>query len=404
MSIFGLQAPLIGADDTWGLLAICLVCVALTIYLENKYPLAQKITGSVIALLLALALSNLGMIPQESGVWDMVWGYIVPLAIPLLLWSCDIRKIGRESGRLLIIFLIGSIGTSLGAILAYVLFGKWIPESAGLAGIFTGTYIGGTVNFVALAAAFETSKKMISASIIADNLLMVLYFFILIMIPSISYFKKHFSHPYMDEVEKKGMGVHTENHFERVEVSLKDIAMAMAISVAIVCLSTYAANFFSGLVKDEYGAGVLIKNLLGNKYLWITTVSIGLATFGKGFCSQVRGTGEIGTFFIYIFFFVIGVPASIHMIIFNFPLLLAFAACIVAVNMLFSFVFGKILHFSLEEIILASNANIGGPTTAAAMAVSKGWTGLVGPIMLIGMFGYVVGTYFGLLIGFVLGA
>lgn len=58
----------------------------------------------------------------------------------------------------------------------------------------------------------------------------------------------------------------------------------------------------------------------------------------------------------------------------------------------------------MEEIILASNANIGGPTTAAAMAISKGWVKLVGPIMLIGTLGYIIGTYAGTFIGKMLGA
>ena len=73
------------------------------------------------------------------------------------------------------------------------------------------------------------------------------------------------------------------------------------------------------------------------------------------------------------------------------------------VNMIFSLVAGKLLKFNLEDIILASNANIGGPTTAAAMAVSKGWTKLVGPIVLVGTLGYVLGTYFGLIVGSILG-
>ena len=99
----------------------------------------------------------------------------------------------------------------------------------------------------------------------------------------------------------------------------------------------------------------------------------------------------------------IGVPASVVLIIKNSPLLLLFAAIVVIVNMLFSLIAGKLLKFDLEEIILASNANIGGPTTAAAMAVSKGWTELVGPIMLVGTLGYILGTYFGLLVGGILG-
>ena len=105
-----------------------------------------------------------------------------------------------------------------------------------------------------------------------------------------------------------------------------------------------------------------------------------------------------------MFFFVIGCPASIGALITDAPLLLVLTGVMVIVNMAFCFGFGKLFKFNLEEIILASNANIGGPTTAAAMAISQGWSALVGPVMLVGTFGYVIGTYLGILVGGLLGA
>ena len=87
------------------------------------------------------------------------------------------------------------------------------------------------------------------------------------------------------------------------------------------------------------------------------------------------------------------------LIIQNAPLILVFAAIIVFINMLISFGFGRLFKFNLEEIILASNANIGGPTTAAAMAISRGWTKLVGPILIIGTLGYIIGNYIGTSLG-----
>ncbi len=98
----------------------------------------------------------------------------------------------------------------------------------------------------------------------------------------------------------------------------------------------------------------------------------------------------------------IGAPASIAKLLTESPLLLVYALIVVAFNMIFSFVLGKLFHFNLEEIILASNANIGGPTTATAMAISQGWSQLVGPIMLVGTLGYVLGNYYGILAGFFL--
>ncbi len=125
-----------------------------------------------------------------------------------------------------------------------------------------------------------------------------------------------------------------------------------------------------------------------------------LVTLIPKYFERINGAQEIGTFLIYIFFVVIGVPASIPLIIQNAPLILLFAAIIVFINMLVSFSLGKLFKFDLEEIILSSNANIGGPTTAAAMAISRGWTKLVGPILIVGTLGYIIGNYIGTALGF----
>lgn len=406
--IFNLENPLIGAENTWMLWAIAVLGAAIAIYLEQKYKWAAKLTGAIVALILAIVLSNFGIIPMSSAVWDAVWGYVVPLAIPLLLLQCDMRKIGRESGRILIIFLIGSVGTACGALIGYFALQNFIPELAGLAGVFTGTYIGGTVNFAALSAAFDISGEMISAATVADNLLMVLYFFVLIAMPSIGFFRKHYSHPYVDEVEAAGANAKADEtqaaaFWTRKEISLKDIALACATAFTIVALSNVISGVFASIIPTSNPFLQICNTLFGNLYLWITTISMICATFAPGFFGEIKGSTEIGTFLIHIFFFVIGVPASVPLIVMNSPMLLVFAAIVVAVNMIFSLVAGKLLKFNLEDIILASNANIGGPTTAVAMAVSKGWTKLVGPIVLIGTLGYVLGTYFGLVVGGILG-
>lgn len=53
-----------------------------------------------------------------------------------------------------------------------------------------------------------------------------------------------------------------------------------------------------------------------------------------------------------------------------------------------------------KEILLASNANVGGPSTAAAMAAAKGWDKLVVPSLLVGVLGYSVATFVSLALGY----
>ena len=102
------RSTLIAPEDTWSLLALLLASVALAIYLEQRYVWASKISGAIIALLIALAASNLGIIPTSCTLYDdIIWGYAVPLGIPLLLLQCNMRRIWKETGRMLVIFLIG---------------------------------------------------------------------------------------------------------------------------------------------------------------------------------------------------------------------------------------------------------------------------------------------------------
>lgn len=400
-----MSTPLISPDNTWVLWAIIVAGATISIILEQKYKWAATASGAIIALVLAMALSNVGIIPTDAPAYDVVWGYVVPLAIPLLLMKCDIKKIGKESGSMFILFIIGSIGTAIGVLVSYSLLKNHIPELAGISAMMTGTYIGGTVNFAALADSFEVSGTMVSSATVADNLLMALYFFVLISIPSITFFRKHFKHPYVDKMEAGGTKENiASSYWKPKEIALKDIACAAATGFVIVAISRTVADLFATIIPKTNILLTIINGLLGNQYLIITTISMICASAFPKIFGEIAGTQEIGTFLIYLFFFVIGVPASLIEIIQNSPLLLVFCAIIVAINMLVTFIFGKILHFNLEDIILASNANIGGPTTAVAMAISKGWIELVGPIMLVGTMGYVIGTYFGTFIGTILGA
>ena len=383
---------MIDANNTWVLWSIIVGIATISIFLENRYKWAAKISGAIIGLLMAATLSNLGVIPTDSPVYDQVWGVVVPLAIPMLLFQCDLKQIWKESGRLLAIFLISSVGTVLGAVLGYLALSKAIPVLNHIAGMMVGSYIGGGVNFVAVSSAFEIPKELISAATVADNLLMVFYFLILLMIPSIGFFKKHFKFAYTEgvkEEEEKAYGKDTV-------ITVQDVAFVFAISVIIVTISFTLSEIISGL-----GDNSLIQ-LVSNKYLILTTLTVACSTIFAKYFKKISGANEIGTFLIYLFFVVIGIPASIGAIIEKSPLLFVFCAIMVFVNMAVTFAGAKIFGFTVEEAILASNANIGGPTTAAAMAISKGWHRFVAPTMLVGTLGYIIGTYVGIFIGQIL--
>ena len=347
---------LIAADNHWALLAILFASTFLAIFLEQKYKWASKISGAIITLVIAIALVNL-------------------------------RKMRREAGRFLAIFLIGAAGTIAGAILATLLLGGTVKGLPGAAAMMTGSYIGGGVNFSALAATFKVDATLKASTTVADNLNMAIYFLVLLSIASSAWFRKRYSHPHIDDVLQNGKSDAGETlaagYWTRKEISLKDVALDLAYAAVVVFLAKLIGGLFSGLIPADNWFLKMLNTFFGSEYVWITNLSLLWSACFEKQAANMRGAQEIGTWLIYLFFFVIGVPASIGVLITSAPILLLFCMIIVLVNMLFCFLGGKLLKFDLEEIILASNANIGGPTTAAGMAISQGWVRLIGPCMLV---------------------
>lgn len=407
------MSTFISADNSWMLFAILVVIAAVSIRLEQRFLWAARVSACVLCLVFAMVLANLRVIPTDAPAYDFIWSYLVPLAIPFLLFQADFRKIWRESGRMFGIYLLASLGTAAGGVLAYLLLKNRIDvsEAKSALAMFVGTYVGGSVNLVAMADATGAGKNLVSAAIVADNLLMVLYFFVLAALPASGWILRNYRHPIIDrrariESSEEELAEVKKNHqthksraaeyWKARPVSLSDLATGFAAACMIIAVSKMLAGFFEGAIAGEGFAVSLLRGLLGNQYLLITTITTALATFFPNFFGNISGAREVGTFLIHIFFAVIGAPASIALIIRDAPLLLLFAAVIVFMNLVFSLVFGKLFRYSIEEITVASNANIGGPTTAAAFAIAKGWHTLIFPAILIGTLGYVIGNYYGI--------
>ena len=389
------QTTLIAADNTLLLWAFLMLAAAAAIVIEQNVRWAAKIPGAVIALLIALAASNFGLVPADAPVYDAVWGYVVPLAVPLLLFQLDLHAVFKESGRLLLLFLISSAGTMAGAVAGFLMLRDYIPELDKITGMIAASYTGGGVNFAAMAAKLQPSDSMKAATIVADNLMMACYFVILIAVSS----SKLVRRIWRSGNENTG-GDGAAAYWRPKEISLQNIAVSLGLSVLLVALSFT----LSGWLKAQLGeAGNIFTDMLfgliTDKYLLLTTLTfIAILLVPRRHRDALNGSQELGTYAIYLFFVVIGIPASIPLIMQQAPLLFVFTLTVAVVNLVITMAAGKLLRYTIEEITLACNANIGGPTTAAALAIGQGWRSLVGPILVIGTVGYIIGNYIGSLV------
>ena len=397
---------LIQADDHLALWTFILVAATSAIFIEQRCKWASKVPGAVIALLIAIAASNLKIIPTDAPTYDIVWGYIVPLAIPLLLFKTNIQSLIKESWKLLLLFLVSSMATMIGTVIAFLALRRYIPELDKISGMISASYSGGGVNYAAMSAKLEPSESINAATIVADNMMMAFYFLILIGLAGIPIIRRIWGSPHTDEIEKdpemQSSRTLSEAYWKPNLISLKDIAICLASSMLIVLISFKLSALLKALLgTSDNIIGDLIISLITDKYLLLTTITFIVASIFRNSFEKLNGSQELGTYCIYLFFVVIGIPASIGLIVTKAPLLFVFVFIIAMVNLAITMGIGKLFKFSVEEVVLACNANIGGPTTAAALAISKGWTKLVGPILVIGTVGYVIGNYVGTIIYFI---
>ena len=385
------MAPIVQPGDAWWLWAAMISGVAACIYLEQNFKWAAKTSGPVLALIGGMLLSNLKLLPTDAPSYDIVDNYLVPVAIPLLLFRANVVRIIRESGSMFLAFHVAALGTVLGAFIAGIVFRGSFPRVPEVAGIMTGSYIGGGVNFVAIQKSYEVSSELANPLLVADNFIMAGFFAVLFLIAASRFFLRHYPHPH--SVENQDAAALAAQHWQRKDIALLDIAQALAIAFVIAAVSIKITGAIKGATANK-----LVHAIFGNAFVLITILTVTITTLFHRWTERVHGSDELGMYLLYVFFFVIGLRADLWQVVLNVPVLFSFCLVMAATNLVFTLGVGRLLRLNLEELLLGVNATLGGPPSAAAMAISKGWSALVLPGILAGLWGYIIGTFIGILV------
>jgi uncharacterized membrane protein len=222
------------------------------------------------------------------------------------------------------------------------------------------------------------SGDVLAAGVAADNLAMALYFLVLFALASMPGLRGRFV-----ERVPEGTGDTTEAT-TGPPVGARSMATALAVA-ASMCAAGYGLAVAVGIPSS----GIL----------FVTALTVALATLFPGWLGSLAGAHEAGVVLMQVFFAVIGASASVALVIRHGTMLFVFAVVILTVHLVVILVAGRLLRLDLAEVVIASNANMGGPTSAAAMAVARRWDTLVIPAILCGTLGYATATFLGVAVG-----
>lgn len=397
---------LIGADQTILLWAVVLLLVAAAIILEQRFKWASTLSSTMLVIIGGFILANVGVIPHSSDVFSSMTSVILVCSIPLLLFKADVKEIFQNSGKLFVLFHVAAIGTLIGAFVMYLIFGRIADNAEYLLVMYAAAQVGGTVNLVAMANMFGAPEDVVAATGVVGNISVALLMLETRLIGNSKWMRRQLPHPHIDEMEatvdlealKKEGKTLSAAFWGGKEISLKDIAKALAITFVVVGVSQTIANAVLALDPPE-----IIKQLFGSVYLILSILTVLLATVFKKQMSSINGAMELGNIGILCWFATIGISGNLQVIIQTGFWALVFHQLISLINMAVTFLGAKILKCNWEDVAIANQATVGGPTTAAPMAVALGWNKMVVPALLVGLWGYVIGSYFGIIFANVIG-
>ena len=252
---------------------------------------------------------------------------------------------------------------------------------AQITGVLAASYIGGSVNFVATSQAVEfNDSSTYVATLSADAVGAVLFLLLLMSLPALGFARRAMPSRFIDVEQNEAIDPNAHLASDDSSFDLPKAINGLALSLLICAVSQGIVTLFN------------TPNLF---IIIITVLALLVANFGKPLLKHVQAEFEIATFMMYVFFAVIGAGADLGQVLGAALPATLFLVVLILVHLGLLLLVGRLLRLDLAEAMVASNACILGPPTAAALAASRGWRELVMPGMLVGILGYSIGTFIG---------
>jgi uncharacterized membrane protein len=367
------------------ILAVLAIMITLSEWLARRSPL-RHLGSALLVIVLTALVSNLGVIPtyaEDISVYTGIFRYVGPLAIFLLLLQVHLRGLARAGGAMLSLFALGAVGTLIGVIVGMRVVGgreAFGDLSFALGGMFVGTYTGGSVNFNAVALQYGVMKNglLYAGAAAVDNAATTVWMAVTVALPRILPARRDAaSIPVEPELAGDIDG----------SIRPQDLSLLLGLGLASVWFSDQAEMWLARL------GGTTVPSIL-----ILTTIALVLAQLEP--VQRLRGTRVVGWLAVLLFLAVIGSlcdVAALREIGHLGRDLLALVSIAVLVHGLILFGVAQLLRVDPAMTAVASQANIGGSTSALALARSLGRGDLVLPAILIGALGNGLGTYLGFL-------
>ena len=373
-------------NNSFGLLAILLIIPAIIFMIDShaKYgKLFKFVPPLVFAYFIPTILTALGIIPSEAVIYKQIKTFVLPASLLLLTLAVDVKGILRLGNKAIIMFLSGTLGVVIGGPIALFLFKNQLPDDIwrGMAAL-AGSWIGGGANFIAIGKSVGATDGMLGLMVVVDVLVANIWTGILLYLAGrYKAIDKQLNADNTMIEELKEKVISFQNKTNRIATTTDYmVIMALAFGGAWVA-------YLLGNALPEIGD--IISHTTW-KVIIITTLGV-IFSFTKVRNLEGAGASKLGTVMLYLLIGVIGAAADLREVI-QYPYLFAMGLTWILVHIIIMLTVMKLIKAPLFFMAVGSQANIGGAASAPIVA-SAFHPALATVGVMLGIAGYVVGTY-----------
>lgn len=374
------------------IIAICLFTPLLILWLTWRFPVLNKVGTIIIAYVIGCLLGLTGLIPDTTEVHKVqtdIATYTIPFAIPLLLFSTDLRSWLKLAPAFIKSTLFGILGCCIAIVIGFLVCAGDDRETfASIGGMLTGLYTGGNANLASIKMALGVGDTTYVITSAYSTMLSAVYLFFVII------FGKRVLRLVLPDFPKdkvsSGESIEVKNHEHELfyglfrRSNLRTLAQAIVLTIVIIAV----------------GAGIAMlcpKSMFQTIFiLAISTLAIIASCFKR--VRTMERTFEAGTYLILVFSIAVasqvttGTLSNINTNIFLFITIATLGSLLMHVLL------SALFRIDTDTTLAASISLICSPPFVPVVAGAVKNKAIIGPGIAVGLFGYAVGTYVGFLL------
>ena len=356
---------------------------ALILWAATKFPFINKIGAIIIAYVIGLVVGTAGLLPPWAGeVQNVVNMLTIPLAIPLLLFSCNFKSWLQLAAKTMLALVIAVFSVVVVVIGGYFLFNHGnVHELWKTAGLLIAVYVGATANMAAVKLMLNIDPSVYIVVQTYDILMSSVYLLFLMTIAHRLFLKilPAFKHTQKQQAEQE-VEAQFENYqgiFTRARFKPMLIAVGLSILIAVVGL------LLSLLAAEKSQMLVII--------LTITTLGILVSLIPK--VNKIEKTFEAGMYLILVFSINVASMANIHALVnISLPIFLYITLAIFG-SLILQVIISAIFKIDADTVLITSNALINSAPFVPMVAASYKNREIIVSGITVGIIGFTIGNY-----------